>query len=412
MSDTEYIQRLNSLTAAYHTISNEPNHELSDIEAALQAVKNVYSKLTDSKRAIVTIPSIFGKSYDENFISDFLAHLLDPVNSGLGYGPLNAVLNLIRYPNLLDNNSAHSVEIQREVSLSGDSRIDLLIIFSDVRLLLAIENKILANEGKRQTLRYADAIRESFPDFSHLQVYLTPTGAAATSTDFIPVSYGQLFSALKAIDLSASSERDRVIFQDFLDHVENYIMTSTNLKLSNKSLLYLSNFEMINDLEQSFSQDASNIFRSVTEIIRLTVGDNDEDWEFSFSENREWQYFHKRQWDRGQLFIHFEFWFSKVMLLTEPQLKFMVDVERKQKDAFLASFDKVQTSLKAQYQKSAIEYRPASRRNAIAFKTYDLGLKVESLDRTQLTTFFQKTIDEFLFLVDPIDQILKSKDLK
>ena len=45
-------------------------------------------------------------------------------------------------------------------------------------------------------------------------------------------------------------------------------MKSVNLKLSEKSLLYLKNAELIEDLNQAFAQDTLLIFQVVSEIIK------------------------------------------------------------------------------------------------------------------------------------------------
>ena len=396
----------------HKTISGFDTKSNSGFTIRLQGLRTHYLRILQTDKPVITIPVIFRRPYDENFISDYLVHILHPINSGLGCSPLQVLLTFAGINISISSNDVVGIQIYREYPLSEESRIDILILLKRSKLLIAIENKIFAPEGFKQTLRYTEAIRESFPDYTPILLFLTPSGTRPKSSDFKPLSYNELLFLFRTIELSQVSERDRVIFQDLLLHMENFIMKSRNLELSEKSVLYVQNFEMINDIQTTFLKDTSNIFQTISEIIKSIVEATGDEWEFDFSENRGWQYWYKKHWLKNQLFIHYEFWFSKESLFTESEVYFMVDVEKKQKDVFLERFYKIQSGLKNKYQKSTIQYRPSSRRLAIAFKPYNFRIEPGKIDRPQLTTFFQKAIDEFLFLVEPIEQTLKNNKFK
>jgi hypothetical protein len=354
----------------------------------------------------VTIPNIFHKTYDENFISDFLAHILHPINSGLGFAPLQSLLNFANVSIPLDFHDGVGSKVIREFPLSDESRIDILIIMKKAMVVVAIENKVFSSEGHKQTIRYAEAIQERFPTYTQVLLYLTPIGMTPSSQEFLPLSYAQLLSALRSIKPLDVPDKDQFIYQDFLFHVENYIMKSINLKLSEKSLLYIKNSEMIEDIQEAFAQDASTVFEVWSEIVKGAFESVSDDWDFSIVEDRGHQQAWKNNWRTNQLWIHYEFWLSKNSLFTEPQFSFMLEVEGKEKDLFLHRFDSLQDKLKANFQNTSLQYRPRSRRRAIAYKDYMFQLLPNNLDRSGIESVFQKAIDELLFLIEPVDQTL------
>jgi hypothetical protein len=409
---SDYTDKINTLVTQYKSILTNETQCDSNLESRLHELQLEYDKILPIDKPLLTIPVIFGKTYNENFISRYLAHILHPINSGLGYAPLQGLLNFADAKTPLNFLDGHEIQIEPEYQLSEDSRIDLLILLKNIKVLIAIENKIFSSEGHKQTLRYADSIKERFPDYTPILLFLTPYGTPPKSSNFKSISYKELYSIFRTIDLSSASERDRFIFQDLLLHMENYIMKSANLELSEKSVLYLQNFEMINDLQEMFSKDASNIFQTITEIIKSIVDTPENEWQFSFSGDREWQLWFKSNWSMKKIFIHFEFWFSRDTLFTNPGISFMVDVEGKGKDEFLEKFDKIQNSLKTKYQKSSIQYRPPSRRLPIAFKEYRFQLQPKSINRSDMVSFFQNAINEFSFLAEPIDRVIKDNKFK
>jgi hypothetical protein len=408
----DYIEKVNILAKEYKAISGFDKINISDFESRLEKLYAQYVKIAHLDKPVKTIPSIFNRSYDENFISDYLAHILNPIDSGLGFSPIQSLLRFAGNPFCLTENDVIGIQVFREYQLSDESRIDILIVLKKTKLLIAIENKLFSSEGYKQTSRYSESIQEIFPAYTQILLYLTPNGAIPTSLEFKPISYGELLSHLQPSNKLDISQKDLFIYQDFLLHMENYIMKSVNLKLSEKSVLYLKNAELIEDLNQAFEQDTSIILQVLTEIIKGIFESASEDWEYNFREIRGCQQIWKKHWKTNQLFVHFEFWFSKESLFTESQFSFMVDVEGKGKDIFIEKYEQLQNKLKINYQNAGIQYRPKSRRLAIAFKDYNYQLSSDNLDRSEIESFFRKTIEDFLFLIDPIEQVFAKYSAK
>jgi PD-(D/E)XK nuclease superfamily len=403
-----YNEQLDTLAEEYNALSSTTERDLSNIELRLNEIKADYSRMAHYVKPIFTIPYIFRRTYDENFISDYLSYILHPIESGLGFAPLQALLSLADFsiePRKLGH-EINEIVVEREVQLSEHSRIDILIHLKSSNIIIAIENKIFSLESEKQTIRYSEEIQKLFPDCAHFLFYLTPYGKPAKSLKFKPISYDNLLTAFRSFQPKQLPERELFIYNDFLLHVENYIMKSVNLKLTEKAILYLKNYDMITDLQNAFSKDTSNIFEVVSEIIKGTFDGLDNGFETSFSKDRDWQVIYKDHWKKMNLWIHFEFDFTKDSLFTNSGFHFMVDVEGKDENIYLERFDKIQRKLKNNYKTADIQYRPVSRRNAIAFKEYNFKYPPDNLDRSEVESFFQKTINEFIFLADPIDQVL------
>ena len=43
-----------------------------------------------------TVPEIFNKSYDENFISKYFSYILDPKKNGIGFEPIEKIILFFR----------------------------------------------------------------------------------------------------------------------------------------------------------------------------------------------------------------------------------------------------------------------------------------------------------------------------
>lgn len=403
-----YNERFDTLAKEYNALSCISERDLSNIEFRLRDIKTTYSRIAHCVKPVFTIPCVFRRTYDENFISDYLSYVLHPIESGLGLAPLQALLKLADFSieSRKLEHELNEIVVEREVQLSEHSRIDILIHLKSSNIIIAIENKIFSLESENQTIRYSEDIQKLFPDYTHFLFYLTPYGKAAKSPEFKPISYSDLLLAFHSFQPRNATERELFIYNDFLLHVENYLMKSVNLKLTEKAILYLKNYEMITDLQNAFSKDTSNVFEVVSEIIKGIFDGLNIGFETSFSKDRDWQVIYKDHWKKMNLWIHFEFDFTKDSLFTNSGFHFMVDVEGKDENTYLERFDKVQRKLKNNYQTAKIQYRPLSRRNAIAFKEYSFKYPPDNLDRSEIESFFQKTINEFMFLADPIDQVL------
>ena len=66
--------------------------EYKNLKNSMETLDKIFKYLPVKDTKIKTIPRIFNRTYDENFISDFLAYILDPLQNGVGLEPLIRVI--------------------------------------------------------------------------------------------------------------------------------------------------------------------------------------------------------------------------------------------------------------------------------------------------------------------------------
>ena len=155
-----------------------------------------------------------------------------------------------------------------------NGRIDLLLE-CEGQLILAIENKIYSPEANQQTAGYARALEDLFPDLDHRLVFLTRYGHHPGSKKFQPLSYKQLLAAFRAIPVAeTTTPRQRVLWDDFLEHLEVYIIMTDpeKFEFSEKALLYLENHAILQDLSRAISSEWS---RAIEHIERRMYAELD-----------------------------------------------------------------------------------------------------------------------------------------
>jgi hypothetical protein len=374
-------------------------------ERRLSNLAEIYSYLPDEKDRD-TILGIFNKRYDENYISDYLAFILDPYRNGIGTQPLNMILD---YFTEEDNSLSKedNIEINREFTLSNNRRIDLLININD-SLIIGIENKIFAVESQNQTSDYAKNIRNMFGnDKDYLFIFLTKGGKEATSEEFLSLTYKVLVSLFKKVAFDFSENiRKSIYYQDFIIHLEEFIMTDNSFNLSEKSKLYIANHDMIKDLKDSLIEDSKSGFDKIESYIKNYFDEKEsDDWEYNFanntgSSNRGWQQLYKDDWYlKGELSVHFEYHFGPKDFFLRDSIKYMVDAEGKRKEKFIQLFEKYYQENKAEFEALNIENRPDERDYAVAYKSY-------YPKRNSILEVINQSLEEFYFLIEIIDKTM------
>lgn len=113
--------------------------------------------------------------------------------------------------------------------------IDLLVDFSDLGLVVGVENKIWAIEQPEQLKRYQETLCHRFSGYQHkLMVFLTPKGAEPVTMDresSVPVycmSYGSVAEQLTKLRHLAEGPAASFIDQ-FIEHVETYLSGNSEL---------------------------------------------------------------------------------------------------------------------------------------------------------------------------------------
>jgi hypothetical protein len=404
------INRFDILKKKYEQITlaeHEKNKVRPDYLASLDLLKKRYERILPEtpKPNPDTIPTIFGRTYNENFLSDYLAYVLDPKRNGIGGKPLQTLLNLVIQKGEIP--SCDNASITREYSLEN-GRIDLLIEIDDV-LIFGIENKIFARESLGQTKYYAEKIPRLFNQRECCFAFLTPSGTKASSPKFVAVSYIRILEEFRKIKYDWSvNVKKSVFWEDFLTHLEAYITMNTKSKveISEKTKLYIENYDMLDDLQKSFYSDWPKIINFLEAKILSSIGEGtNQTWLTKFNANGKnfWHKIYKPHWDRKISFAHFEFWIRYDQFL-KKQFSFMVDVDSQQ---LIDLFHKVYPDIKHEYDARGITYRPSQRNIAIAWKEYTYDFSPETFGEAFVNAF-----KEFQFLTPYIDDIVHQLDNK
>lgn len=381
-----------------------------ELEGQMEKMSDIYEFIKDeivkTDDSILTI--IGRKFHDEDILSNYLAYVLDSERNGVGYEPLQNFLQLLEIPVTLSEKD--QVIIEREYHLPNNRRIDLLITINE-EILIAIEHKVFSGEHGKQTISYEKALCKLFPQLEDemVFVYLTPTGKEPLNPNFSPVSYEQLLTALKEVNIDFTSDiRKAILFHEFIYHLEVYFMNNNQIVLSNKTLLYLKNKDMIQDLENQFLQDYSNVFRHIESVIMNYFSrDIDGEWEFDFREKRTYHQIYKPHWKTKELDIHFELILNQNEFKSE-QLHFLLDIEGSEKANFKANHEtRLKDQLTSIMDEYSILYRQGKRADTFARKTYNLLKPYIISDKFHFEQLLIEMVEEFIGFIEIIDQEIR-----
>jgi hypothetical protein len=149
--------------------------------------------------------------------SDFLAFLLDPRQAhGLGDAFLKRFLQsvLVAARDVTTPVGAVDLDVwslDRATVAREWRNIDLLLTDEPHRLAVIIENKIGSAEHSDQLGRYLRIVREAFPGWKLLPLYLTPEGDAPSQEVYLPVDYGLVCETVEAMAESRRSALDPMV---------------------------------------------------------------------------------------------------------------------------------------------------------------------------------------------------------
>jgi hypothetical protein len=384
---------------------HEVDSTIQSIEQKLETLNKIYRYIKDEKKTVnKSIFTILGKGLHENTISDYLAYVLHPQLNGIGITPLQYVLDLLHSGIVL--NEDDSIKIHREYTLRNNRRIDFLITINE-DIVIGIEHKVFSEEHGDQTNDYAQLIEKEFTDsgYSSYYLFLTPSGKAALSDQFIAISYKQLVSALRKVTVDYIEDiRKAVLFNEFLFHLEGQFMKNETIALSNKAMLFKDNYELFHDLQKEFLADYQTIFKYIESVItNYFKSDIGGDWEFDFKEDRGYHKMAKKSWKTSGIDIHFELGMSTTSLISQ-QMTFMLDIEGSNKKQFSEKYDSIlKQSLETD---KGVKYRSAKRKDTFAHKSYPI-LTVDQLnDETHFREKIVEIIHDFKSLIRPVDEVI------
>lgn len=291
------------------------------------------------------MPMIFKKTTDENFLSDWLAYILNPKINSLGVKPLNILLKPLFNIELSDNCETDMGDVGeysacREVYLNSNNRIDFLFSVTDNNLeekyLIGIENKIMAGESKPDQLKiYSDLIekltkrktnntelKKYFGYENILLIFLTIDGYNSNSPGkFKAFSHKTFIENLKKIPTNPLENlRASFLVNEYIKNMEDYIVNNQydeNFeKLANEDISLIAN-NILNI--KKIIKEKENIENNIRYYIYKSVNDKCFDscqngYTAKYSEskdltNKKYNYWYKNDWNNNGN-IHYEILFA------------------------------------------------------------------------------------------------------
>jgi hypothetical protein len=142
--------------------------------------------------------------------SDFLAFLLDPrQHHGLGdcflKRFLQAALSNADSPPPLTPLDIELLTLDHMVPYRERLSIDVLLLDEDQRIAVIIENKVGSGEHSGQLERYEATVRQQYPGWKVIPVFLTPSGDAPSESSYIPIDYKAICGIVEGLAESRQS---------------------------------------------------------------------------------------------------------------------------------------------------------------------------------------------------------------
>lgn len=261
-----------------------------------------------------TIAHIFRHDYKENFISDWLAYLINPEFTD-STQPLAALLKLA-----LENEpeDISDVSVCREYIFKDNRRIDFYIETSNY--VIGIENKIWSDLQPNQLADYEKQLSTNVPlNGRELVLILLCPQSNNYCMDpnlklgsFKVITYEELVGEFKQIRFKLFENlRATILMEDFILHTEEYIMQNPDKNTSN---LEMWRFEAdykdkLHDLLARFETSKKQFGAYIAERLFAVVADREdsEAWSSpSIHANTKECYFqlYKTNWSEAQ--VHFE----------------------------------------------------------------------------------------------------------
>ena len=272
----------------------------------------------------LTKPSLIkllGRQDDENFISDYIAYLLDPKKSSIG-----KQLIIMLFSKLVGEQidiDVNKIRIHREYTLGVDSRVDIVVEENDIPILV-IENKIWSGEGDNQTIKYSDHLTTKFPDLKILQIYLSPYKIQPKSKLFKAFSYSELYECINSVILVPSLSFEEIYnIKLFLDYIKDEFMEK-KIELSETSKLYLNNLDTISKIKEIFESEADEYFSNFIKSFKSVF--SEDIWIHNWKSERSYQQIFKKNWNK-LCNIHFEIFIDRIQYMRNNKFDIMIDVE-------------------------------------------------------------------------------------
>ena len=167
--------------------------------------------------------------------SNMLSWLLNPnENHGLGDAYLRGIIQ-----RLVENDSSGRYDVIKMLLLDMYSfsvyrewkNIDILLVSSEEKVLIAIENKVGSCEHSNQLNRYREILERNYADYKRIHVFLTPDGEEPSDVENWDIlTYTDIIQVLEGLYNKLDIQPDvKVMIRDYIQVVRRDIVEDEQL---------------------------------------------------------------------------------------------------------------------------------------------------------------------------------------
>lgn len=239
--------------------------ELEKLERKLKRLK--------IKKIPTTFLSIINKKYDEVTISKYVAYLINPEYTTLSI--IEGILNVTQSENdetnfleLLNAGNTVYEDTYIEEAITSTSQLDILIKFST--FWIVIENKINSYENNNQSLKYEKDLRNQ-TKLPIKYICLKPqyNNCKLQNEKFTYILYNQLVDILKKVTKYELAEEENYIYiENFIKHVEGYLMNENEIQISENIEVYIENKDIIDNMLHNYKTQCEIVRKKLVECVR------------------------------------------------------------------------------------------------------------------------------------------------
>ncbi len=171
--------------------------------------------------------------------SNFLAFLLSPhASHGLGSEPLQRILRGFvaqcpREARPIGSLKIAVGDLDGALVFRERDNIDLLIEIAELKLVVAVENKVDAKAGEGQLAGYKEIIKARYPGWRQLLVFLTPEGVPPEEDGWVAYSYvdsARIIDTLAADETSSLPTEVALVLRHYVEMLRRHIVPDDELK--------------------------------------------------------------------------------------------------------------------------------------------------------------------------------------
>jgi hypothetical protein len=176
------------------------------------------------------------------------------------------------------------------------------------RLAVIIENKIGTGEHSGQLERYYEAVREEYPEYKILALYLTPGGDEPSHPEYLPMDYRTVCEILDEIAESRASVAEpdaRVLIKHYTEILKRNIVGDSEIARLSRQI-YRKHSRAIDLIFENISSSQEALLERFKEVLRDFI--EEEPRMRLRQDGRSKIKFEVREWNVPENNLWFEFW--------------------------------------------------------------------------------------------------------